>query len=241
MTMAKASSRKIAGCLALLVIAATFFSVTQSAQASVHLEPFDQGYVHQINFEVKAPLAAREVCLRDEEYGPPDYVWHPESPGCNVSLAVYQGGEMLYESRDWWYPEGYESHGASRFTYGLSCHHTGTLQWKLVVSADDGSGWSQEAANRFTVAPCQPWHRTYMLPRSARGAVLTKLRGEEVNSLQCNGWSRQWGAIRCIAYYSLPYRTCVGVFRTSEVESEEFGWVHSERSATLHRRRCIYF
>lgn len=219
------------------------FATSSTARASVHLERFDAGYTHQVIFEVAPTTIAKEVCLRPEEFGPPDWVWKPPSPGCSVSLDIYQSGELLHEGASYWRggEEVWQAEEGAKFRYGLSCEHTGKLKWKVLVSAEDGSGWTQEFSNDFRVARCAPWHRVYMLPSAARRAVLKKLRGEEVNSLRCNGWSRRWGTKRCVAIYSLPYRTCLGVFRTREEESSEFGWSHTERTAKLNRRRCVYF
>jgi len=227
----------------LALMMAIAFTAPSSAGASVHLERFDAGYTHQAIFEVAPTPAAKEVCLRPEEFGPPDWVWKPPSPGCSVSLGIYEAGELLHEGSGYWSggEETWQAEESTKFRYGLSCEHTGELRWKVVVSAEDGSGWTQQASNQFRVAPCTPWHRAYMLPWAARQTVLKKLRGEEVDSLRCKGWSRRWGTRRCVAIYSLSYRTCIGIFRTRQYESSEFGWYHTERKAKLARRKCVYF
>jgi hypothetical protein len=220
-----------------------FALAAPAVSASVHLERFDAGYTHQLVFEVGPSPSAKEVCLRPEEYGPPDWVWRPASPGCSVSLAIYQAGELLHEGTAYWYggEEAWQAEESAKFRYGLSCQHTGQLRWAVLVSAEDGSGWTQESSNRVQVARCVPWHRVFMSPRTARGAVLKRLRGELVTSLRCNGSSWRWGTTRCTAIYSRSYRTCLGVFRTREEESSEFGWIQTERTAKLNRRRCVSF
>lgn len=212
-------------------------SLVGTATASVFV---DRSRTDQIIFEFSPSTAAKDVCMHPEEFVSPDSPWRPASPGCSLSFTIDQDGSALLERGAYW--SSYDLYSEpTKFVYSLGCGATGKLRWRLSISAEDGSGWSEELAHGFWVPRCVPLHRVYMLSGRARSATLKALRGEYVTSLRCPGWSRRWGTTRCVAVYERSYRVCVGVFRTREYEWIELGEPHSERSARLNKRKCYYF
>ena len=211
-------------------LAAALLTLGLSLPAASHAGVFVEQTRWSETFIVTPSKAAEAVCMRPAEL----YVY----PSCEAVLTIHQSGETLFERKIFW--SEYGSEYETRLDYGLSGAHTGKLRWRLLVTAQEGSGWSQEVSGGFGVPGCVREHRTYMLSGRARQATLRMLRGEYVSSVRCKGWSRRWGIKRCVAVYSRSYRTCIGVFHTREYEWGEFGNFYSRRTARLNKRRCFY-